>query len=74
MDVLVVDDETIVLRLLTKFVSEQGHNVVAFSDAEEAWKAFQEKPYRLLISKSSWLPRKTTMLSGQAIKNARILM
>ncbi len=49
MDVLVVDDETIVLRLLTKLVTEQGHNVVAFSDAEEAWKAFQKNPYRLLV-------------------------
>ena len=49
MDVLVVDDETIILRLLTKFVSEQGHNVVAFSDAEEAWKAFQKSSYRLLV-------------------------
>ena len=49
MDVLVVDDETIVLRLLTRFVSEQGHNVIAFSDAEEAWNAFQKNPYRLLV-------------------------
>ena len=49
MDVLVVDDETIILRLLTRFISEQGHNVVPFSDAEEAWDAFQKGSYRLLV-------------------------
>ena len=49
MDVLVVDDETIILRLLTRFISEQGHNVVPFSDAEEAWEAFQKGSYRLLV-------------------------
>ena len=49
MDVLVVDDETIILRLLTRFITEQGHNVVPFSDAEEAWEAFQKGSYRLLV-------------------------
>lgn len=49
MDVLLVEDDMITRRLLTKMVAGQGHDVDSFADAEEAWKAFQEKDYPLLV-------------------------
>ena len=49
MDVLLVEDDMITRRLLTKMVTAQGHNVSAFADAEEAWQAFQEQTYPLLV-------------------------
>ncbi len=49
MDVLLGEDDMITRRLLTKMVTAQGHNVSAFADAEEAWQAFQEDTYPLLV-------------------------
>ncbi|MFK7846288.1 MAG: response regulator [Rhodothermales bacterium] len=49
MEVLLVEDDMITRRLLTKMVTAQGHTVSAFGDAEEAWQAFQEKTYPLLV-------------------------
>ncbi len=49
MEVLLVEDDMITRRLLTKMVTAQGHTVSPFGDAEEAWQAFQEKTYPLLV-------------------------
>ena len=49
MEVLLVEDDMITRRLLTKMVTAQGHTVTAFGDAEEAWQAYQQKPYALLV-------------------------
>ncbi len=49
MEVLLVEDDMITRRLLTKMVTAQGHTVNAFCDAEEAWQVFQEKPFSLLV-------------------------
>ncbi len=49
MDVLLVEDDMITRRLLTKMVEGQGHTVSAFADAEEAWQVFQEGSYPLLV-------------------------
>ena len=49
MEVLLVEDDMITRRLLTKMVTAQGHTVSAFGDAEEAWKAFQEHTFPLLV-------------------------
>ncbi len=49
MDVLLVEDDMITRRLLTKMVTAQGHTVSAFADAEKAWQAFQEHTYPLLV-------------------------
>ena len=49
MDVLLVEDDMITRRLLTKMVSGHGHNVVACEDAEAGWKAFQKEEYPLLV-------------------------
>lgn len=49
MEVLLVEDDMITRRLLTKMVTAQGHTVSPFADAEEAWQAFQEKTYPLLV-------------------------
>ena len=49
MDVLLVEDDMITRRLMTKLISNHGHNVIACSNAEEGWYAFQETAYSLLV-------------------------
>lgn len=49
MDVLLVEDDMITRKLLIKIISAQGHTVYDFASAEEAWHAFQEKHYSLLV-------------------------
>lgn len=49
MEVLLVEDDMITRRLLTKMVEGQGHTVSAFADAEEAWQVYQEKSFPLLV-------------------------
>ena len=49
MDVLLVEDDMITRRLMTKLVSAHGHNVIACADAEEGWTAFQKEAYPLLV-------------------------
>lgn len=50
MKVLVVDDETIILRLLTRFISQFGYEVFAFSDGEEAWEAYENHGFPIVIT------------------------
>ena len=53
MNVLIVDDEPIITRLLTKFVSEMGHTVDAFTDPHKAYHSFLEKHHPIALI--NWL-------------------
>ena len=48
--VLIAEDSPAVRSMLANEMSELGFEVNDFSDGEQAWKAFQEGPYDLVIS------------------------
>jgi CheY-like chemotaxis protein len=53
MRILVAEDEAISRRLLVRVLSSMGHEVTAASDGEEAWLAFCQDPYPVVVT--DWL-------------------
>lgn len=53
MNILIAEDDLISRKLLTNILVELGHEVMAASDGEEAWRMYQATPTRLVIS--DWL-------------------
>ena len=50
MDILVVDDDALSLRLLTALVEKLGHRVIAASDGLSAWEIYRQRECRVVIS------------------------
>ena len=50
MRVLVADDDRVSLRLLRHALETLGHDVVAVQSGEEAWRAFEEQPFPVVVS------------------------
>jgi CheY-like chemotaxis protein len=50
MRILVAEDEPVSQRLLVRVLSSMGHEVVAASDGEEAWRAFRKQPFRVVVT------------------------
>jgi CheY-like chemotaxis protein len=53
LEVIVAEDEPITRKRLVAVIEGLGHPVRAFSNGLEAWRAFEEKPARVIIS--DWL-------------------
>jgi len=53
MDILIAEDDFISRKLLINILEELGHVVTVASDGEEAWRAYQAQPTRLVIT--DWL-------------------
>jgi len=60
--VLVIDDETAILQMVTEVLSRSGYQVDAFSDGESALKRLREQKYDLAVS--DW---KMPGLNGQQV-------
>lgn len=64
MKALVVQDDPETLAVLSKYLSSRGHEVIAASDAEEGWDAFQRGHFALVL-----LDR--VLLAGDALELCR---
>lgn len=53
MDILIAEDDFISRKLLINILEELGHVVTVASDGEEAWRAYEAQPTRLVIT--DWL-------------------
>ncbi|HZL99527.1 MAG TPA: response regulator [Planctomycetota bacterium] len=53
MRILVAEDEAISQRLLVRVLSSMGHEPVATSDGEEAWRAYVKQPFPVVVT--DWL-------------------
>ena len=53
MDILIAEDDFISRKLLVNILEDLGHVVTVAEDGEEAWKAYQAQPSRLVIT--DWL-------------------
>lgn len=53
MNILIAEDDLISRKLLTNILSELGHEVTVAKDGEEAWRLYQMRPTRIVIS--DWL-------------------
>ncbi|ADE54931.1 response regulator [Coraliomargarita akajimensis] len=53
MKILVAEDDLISRRLLITSLKQFGHEVVAFDNGQDAWDAYDENPFRIIIS--DWL-------------------
>lgn len=49
MQTLIVEDDAPTRRLLEGILGARGHEVTARADAESAWEAYQQTPYRLAL-------------------------
>jgi len=47
--ILVIDDEPLVRQLVSRVLSEEGHEVEAVNDAEDALKRIKSKRYSLIL-------------------------
>jgi signal transduction histidine kinase len=50
MKVLIAEDEAVSRHLLTSYLKQWGHEVVAAADGAEAWRLFQEQQFPLVLS------------------------
>ena len=50
MRILVVDDDRIALRLVSRILQNFGHDVITASDGTQAWNILQEEPVSLVIT------------------------
>jgi DNA-binding response OmpR family regulator len=53
MKILMAEDEPVAARILQRALESFGHEVIAASDGQEAWEAFDREPVRLIVS--DWL-------------------
>lgn len=53
MRILVAEDDFISRKLLVTTLIQFGHEVVSYDNGGDAWKAFQETPFRVVVS--DWL-------------------
>lgn len=53
MNILIAEDDFISRKLLTNILEGLGHDVMAASDGEEAWRMYRATPTRIVIS--DWL-------------------
>lgn len=53
MNILIAEDDFISRKLLTNVLKDLGHEVIAASDGEEAWRMYETTPTRIVIS--DWL-------------------
>lgn len=64
MNILIAEDDLISRKLLTNILMELGHEVTVAHDGEEAWRMYQMRPTRIVIS--DWLMPK---LDGVGLVN-----
>ena len=50
MKILVVDDDAIVVTIVTAGLAAAGHDVVAFRSGDEAWEAFKREHYPIVVT------------------------
>lgn len=50
MKVLIAEDEAVSRHLLTSYLKQWGHEVVAAADGAEAWRLFQQQEFPLVLS------------------------
>lgn len=50
MDVIVVDDDPLILSLISDILKHHNYNVRAYSNAEEAWHSYQEEPVHFVVA------------------------
>lgn len=50
MDVILVDDDPLILSLISEVLKQQHFNVRAFASAEEAWQSYQANPVHFVIA------------------------
>ena len=53
MRILIAEDEAISQRLLVRVLASMGHEPVATSDGEEAWRAYLKQPFPVVVT--DWL-------------------
>jgi DNA-binding response OmpR family regulator len=53
MKILIAEDDLISRNLLKKTLKQFGHEVDAFENGKDAWKAYDAEPYRVVVS--DWL-------------------
>ncbi len=53
MRILVAEDDVISRKLIVTTLSQFGHDVVSFDNGQRAWDAFNESPFRVIVS--DWL-------------------
>jgi DNA-binding response OmpR family regulator len=53
MKILIAEDEPVAETILRRTLESFGHEVIGTSNGEEAWKAFDREPVRLVVS--DWL-------------------
>ncbi len=68
MRILVADDEPMVLNLITKVLTSDGHSVMAVADGEEALQKFQKEEFDLVITDFT-MPRCDGPSLAKAIKS-----
>jgi len=50
MKILIAEDDAIATKVLSLTLQKMGHEVVAATNGEEAWKLFNEEPVRVIVS------------------------
>lgn len=50
MRVLVVEDDAVSRKLLTRYLEQWGHEVTAAEDGEEGWELFQGEQFPIVVS------------------------
>jgi CheY-like chemotaxis protein len=68
--ILVVDDEPLVRKVVSRFLTADGHEVVTAANGREAITAFKEAEFDLVLT--DWaMPKMTGSLLAEAVKNER---
>ena len=71
--ILVADDETAILQLMTDVLAHSGYHVDAAEDGAIAWAALQAKPYDLLITDHD-MPKVTGVDLVKHLRSARMAL
>jgi DNA-binding NtrC family response regulator len=66
--ILVVDDDEMVLEVLSRQLAEQGYDVRVASDGQEAWEMVQKKDFEVIITDLE-MPRMTGQELIEKVKN-----
>ncbi|MFT5697446.1 MAG: PAS domain S-box-containing protein [Desulforhopalus sp.] len=70
--ILVIDDEPVLIDILSQHLTQMGHKAITFHDAQKALNAFQKEPdiYDLIITDMA-MPELTGLEVAQQIKELR---
>jgi DNA-binding response OmpR family regulator len=71
--ILVADDETAIVELMTAVLVQSGYHVDAAEDGAIAWAALQAKPYDLLITDHN-MPKITGVELVKKLRSARMAL